>query len=380
MQGAFATGRLPRQRRQRKMQSGHYGDRLPLCTSGPIFSCHTLLTRTRQAKPVSKFAQDPDKVSHHIHRIGYHFKSEVLDEAREELGYIVYHGKFVKEIDLQKQSAESKMAQTLARYGIRPDTVSTPTQRETPQQVRSAIKELFPKMPDDDLEQIVSHAWEAGTHRVGTVKNLDLPRRVQLATIARIRHTYTDYDRLLRAFEWKDARLEVEQDCIKKLLEWRGEGLDELQDEGLEDVVRETIVIDDDDDDAGLGDASEADDEDSMTEAEPGDTSDASIEFVHHVDRDEDFGPESAYEAGRPNRKRAQPTLHDRQAREVAIQQKISLARQGLRNAGQAQHSLNTAALPAEVTRIQIQPDQSGRYRDQVNIDGRWYKIVSQDS
>ena len=46
---------------------------------------------------MSKHATDPQKVSHHIHLIGYHFKSEVVDAASQELGYVFYRGKFLKE-------------------------------------------------------------------------------------------------------------------------------------------------------------------------------------------------------------------------------------------------------------------------------------------
>jgi hypothetical protein len=86
-----------------------------------------------------------------------------------------------------------------------------------------------------------------GTSTVGNAADLSLPRQVQLATIARIRHVYTDYDKLLRLVSWTEARSIVEPMSLTKLLEWRGEH--DNDGDGFEEILRETIVIDDDDDD-----------------------------------------------------------------------------------------------------------------------------------
>lgn len=104
---------------------------------------------------------------------------------------------------------------------------------------------------------------------------------MQLATIARIRHTYTNYDRLLRETSWHEARKRVEPESLAKLVEWRGEH-DENEDD-IEDILRETIVIDDDDNDStasvGGPEGHEADNEDDT---------DTSIEVItRHVDHEE---------------------------------------------------------------------------------------------
>lgn len=249
-------------------------------------------------------AADPTKLSHHVHRIGYHFHSEVLEQAVADLNYTLHKGQFVKEEDLAKKRQESLTAQILLKHGIRVQDMSN---AETPDQVQGAIKELFPRIPSDDLDQIVDHAWAEGTGRVGNAQQLDLPRRVQLAVIARIRHKYTDYDQLLRAFEWKEARKMTEAPCLEKLIEWRGEQDMEEDDQQLEEMVRETIVIEDDDahesldDSDTLANGSEADDEDSA--AEQGDNSDASIEVTRHLADDTDIGGESSAEAWQPLRR-----------------------------------------------------------------------------
>lgn len=71
-------------------------------------------------------------------------------------------------------------------------------------------------------------------------------RRAQLAVVAHIRHTYTDYDALLRQVQYNEARRRVEKPCLDRLIRWRGD------DDGagdMEDVLREVIVIPDDDED-----------------------------------------------------------------------------------------------------------------------------------
>lgn len=220
----------------------------------------------------------------------------------------------------------------MARHGLTWDQ-SIP--QENNEQARAAIKELFPRIPEDDLNAILKHAWEEGTNRVGTNSTIELPRRVQLATIARIRHEYTDYDRLLRAFEWKEARALVEPTCLKKLIEWRGENEDDNDNE-LEEIVRETIVIDDDDD---VGPrrhrrhGSEADDEDSAADIDQGYASDTSLEISHQPAAVEDLGAESHDERSRRFLDRHQPPPRNVQQRYIDVRQKIGLARQQLRNA-----------------------------------------------
>lgn len=86
-----------------------------------------------------------------------------------------------------------------------------------------------------------------GQRKVGTAVELPLSRRAQLAVVAHIRHVYTDYDRLLKATSFHDARSLVEEATLAKLVEWRGD--DENGKTVLEDVFREVIVISDDEDD-----------------------------------------------------------------------------------------------------------------------------------
>lgn len=317
---------------------------------------------------MSHWASDPSKVSHHIHRIGYHFRCEVVEEACEALGYVPYEGGFITIADLQKHQQNNITAQILAKHGVRWDRVVG--NEETPDQVRAAIKELFPRIPQMDLDQIVTHAWEKGTQRVGSAADMTLARRVQLATIARIRHTYTDYETLLKSLgSWKDARKLVEPYSLEKLMEWRGES-GSGQDDGLEEIVRETIVIDDDDDD----DTDNGDDAD--------DVSETSIEITHHPAALHDLRAEQANERDhRYFRRHEHPprrTVADRT--DIARQMIVAARNQpqnlpSMINPARGDPAVLPPAIPVNPQRIYIRPRDEPP--QQVFVDGRWMQRVS---
>lgn len=66
---------------------------------------------------------------------------------------------------------------------------------------------------------------------------------MHLAVGAYIRHTYTDYDRLLRSHSYLDARAIVQPYTLDKIIEWRDE---KDEPDAVEDILREVIVISDD--------------------------------------------------------------------------------------------------------------------------------------
>ena len=81
-------------------------------------------------------------------------------------------------------------------------------------EAKQAIKDLFPKIPDNDLYRIIKHAFQLSTARVGTAPELPLLRRAHLAVVAHIRHNYTSYDRLLKTVQYNEARHQVEQETL----------------------------------------------------------------------------------------------------------------------------------------------------------------------
>ncbi|KAJ5951431.1 uncharacterized protein N7479_009844 [Penicillium vulpinum] len=174
-------------------------------------------------------------LSQHVHRIGYHFPSTVVAAVCSELGlYLTSTGKtvpstFPTNMIENPERADSEVSQI---------TLNT--------EARDALKDLFPNIPDKDLNQIIKTAFQKGQKKVGTATELPLARRAQLAVVAHVRHVYTDYDRLLKTTSFHEARGVVEHTTLAKVIEWRGD--DENGQTALEDVFREVIVISDDED------------------------------------------------------------------------------------------------------------------------------------
>ncbi|EKV14970.1 hypothetical protein PDIP_41930 [Penicillium digitatum Pd1] len=174
-------------------------------------------------------------LSQHVHRIGYHFPSTVVAAVCSELGfYLTSTGKTVLSTFPANRIENPRQ------------TDSEISQKTLDTEARDALKDLFPNIPDKDLNQIIKTAFQKGQKKVGTATELPLARRAQLAVVAHIRHVYTDYDRLLKTTSFHEARGVVEHTTLAKVIEWRGD--DENGQTVLEDVFREVIVISDDED------------------------------------------------------------------------------------------------------------------------------------
>ncbi|KAL2837413.1 hypothetical protein BJY01DRAFT_45584 [Aspergillus pseudoustus] len=172
-------------------------------------------------------------LSQHVHRIGYHFPSAVVAAVCMDRGlYLTSTGKTVPFHSMGN--------------GTGPTQTNSVSQITINTEARDVLKDLFPNIPDNDLNQIIKTAFQKGQRKVGTAVELPLARRAQLAVVAHIRHIYTNYDRLLKSTSFHEARASVEQPTLAKLVEWRGD--DENGKTVLEDVFREVIVISDDED------------------------------------------------------------------------------------------------------------------------------------
>jgi len=181
-------------------------------------------------------------LSQQVHRIGFHFPSFVVAQVCAYYGIVLTSaGTVLAEDESQSFHPRSKRLKDQIAAQERKDQITINTE------ARDTIKDLFPNIPDNDLNQIIKTAFQKGQGKVGTANELSLIRRAQLAVIAHIRHVYTDYDKLLRQTQYRDARNIVEKPSLRKLVEWRGD--DENGKQVLEDVFREVVVISDDDDD-----------------------------------------------------------------------------------------------------------------------------------
>ncbi|WEW55646.1 hypothetical protein PRK78_001078 [Emydomyces testavorans] len=188
-------------------------------------------------------------LSQQVHRIGYHFPSVVVANVCMERGvFLSSTGKVMPYRHLPSHGhVRDLMRERRADSEISQNTINT--------EARDAIRDLFPNIPDKDLNQIIKTAFRKGKRKVGTAVELPLARRAQLAVVAHIRHIYTDYDRLLRLTSFQEARAAVEEPCLAKLVQWRGD--DENGETVLEDVFREVIVISDDEDDDDISEENE---------------------------------------------------------------------------------------------------------------------------
>ena len=88
------------------------------------------------------------------------------------------------------------------------------------------VRRLYPNCPPDRETAIAEHACLKYSGRVGrsaAAKDLD-EEAVSLAVVAHVRHTETDYDRLLaHGYDRHDARAEVKGAVDDVLSNWAGE-------------------------------------------------------------------------------------------------------------------------------------------------------------
>ncbi|RFU78536.1 hypothetical protein TARUN_3687 [Trichoderma arundinaceum] len=87
-----------------------------------------------------------------------------------------------------------------------------------------AIRKLFSKIPKQDLATILKRTLRKRSGRVGRTGKLDLEKKAYLAVQAHIRHCHTDYDKLTKATQDRDAaRRAIREKVSKLLVEWGGE-------------------------------------------------------------------------------------------------------------------------------------------------------------
>ncbi|PHH74741.1 hypothetical protein CDD80_2864 [Ophiocordyceps camponoti-rufipedis] len=167
----------------------------------------------------------------HMTRCGYHFEIDIVKEARRNI---------IHDPDLESS----------VPYGA-PEPIPR-SQELYHAQVNAAMRDLFPRIPHTDRRIIIDRAFTRGSRYkgdkpVGLIDDMSLSRRIQLAVLAHIRHTYTTYDELLRDMPWSSARRVIQPACLDVIVKWRGDeenGRDEL-----DEILREVVIISDSEDD-----------------------------------------------------------------------------------------------------------------------------------
>ncbi|RDW82093.1 hypothetical protein BP6252_03205 [Coleophoma cylindrospora] len=191
---------------------------------------------------VSSKSEDGSGVYDHVDRIGYHFRESIVEEARELVG------------------------QNVSRRNNWNVEAIPESQEEINKQTDAAIRDIFPRIPNTDRQQIIEHGFQKGKkfqgrEMIGLQPGIPLARRVQLAVLAHIRHTHTRYDMLLRETSWENARRAVEPVCLDFILKWRGD--EETGRDQMDEILREVVVITDSE-----NDNSEGEEDDGSTDEE----------------------------------------------------------------------------------------------------------------
>jgi hypothetical protein len=106
---------------------------------------------------------------------------------------------------------------------------------------RSALLRGFPKVPQEDVEQILTLTLKKRSGRVGRTGKLDLEEKVQLAVKAHIRHRYTNYDLLMDSRVSKgSARRQVWPKVQEVSLSWMDNSLESSRNENIKKRKRKT--------------------------------------------------------------------------------------------------------------------------------------------
>ncbi|KAL8784267.1 MAG: hypothetical protein Q9213_004089 [Squamulea squamosa] len=211
---------------------------------------------TEKKKKLHTTTSGTSNLSEQVGRVGYHFPSTIVTEACRLLGLKL---PVIGGVDFELESGYRPTRHTRSNAQVVParrehkvsaviDLVEDEmSQEELDAKATSTIRELFPKIPQKDVQQIVTRAFRRGTAKVGTATDQPFIRRVHLAVGAHIRHVYTNYDELLRSrkYGWLDARAMVQPITLDKIIEWRDE---KDEPDAVEDILREVIVIPDDED------------------------------------------------------------------------------------------------------------------------------------
>lgn len=87
-------------------------------------------------------------LSQHVHRIGYHFPSTVVANACMDLGlYLSATGKAVPFYDVGSNDGLERLSPEASQI-----TINT--------EARDVLRDLFPNIPDSDLNQIIKTAFQ----------------------------------------------------------------------------------------------------------------------------------------------------------------------------------------------------------------------------
>jgi hypothetical protein len=117
---------------------------------------------------------NPDRITSHVHRTGYHLPLEFIQAACKKYGY-----SFTPLRGLQKLHTESHGSESYSRdehfdrrLAQHHQALLSPghlaINLETKEHISGAVYELFPKIPQEAMAKVIKHAFKKGTDRVRT--------------------------------------------------------------------------------------------------------------------------------------------------------------------------------------------------------------------
>lgn len=96
-------------------------------------------------------------------------------------------------------------------------------QRDTAalRQAGAELDKQFPRIPEQDRENVLKHGFKKYSGRVGRTSLIPLPRKVLYAVNAHVRHTHTNYDKMLaQGIKRDDARRRIQKKIQEVLKTW----------------------------------------------------------------------------------------------------------------------------------------------------------------
>lgn len=127
-----------------------------------ITSGITINSNPEKTHTGSKAQRNPTNISAHIHRIGYHFRNAVVELACSRYGYRSQGQDYYSDHHHDLHSmAHRSLEKSLQRHGERLgiDAQDEHSHRRS-EQVAATVRELFPKIPEDELNVIVTRSFE----------------------------------------------------------------------------------------------------------------------------------------------------------------------------------------------------------------------------
>jgi hypothetical protein len=144
--------------------------------------------------------------------------------GRDERQGLLVEDEALKKAEAECLADDEVRKQKRAREAVR-------RQRQDQEYVEAFAKQIrvhYPKCPDGIELDIAEHACEKHSGRVGRTagaKEFDV-KTIKLAVIAHIRHSATEYDKLLqRGYEKYDAREDVADKLAEVIEQWGGKPL-----------------------------------------------------------------------------------------------------------------------------------------------------------